>query len=69
LKGYTTEAAYAEFEESTKGSIEPGKLADLAVISSDITKIPPKEILSIRMLKTFVGGKIVYEEAPSANGK
>ena len=61
LRGYTAEAAYAEFQESNKGSIEKGKLADLTVISKDITKIPPPEILSIRVLKTFVGGKIVYD--------
>ena len=61
LRGYTVEAAYAEFEEKDKGSIEKGKLADLTVISKDITRIPPREILSIRVLKTFVGGKAVYE--------
>jgi predicted amidohydrolase YtcJ len=61
LRGYTVEAAYAEFEGSAKGSIETGKLADLTVISKDITKLPPKELLSIRVLKTFVGGKTVYD--------
>lgn len=61
LRGYTVEAAYAEFEEKDKGSIEKGKLADLTVISEDITKIPPRQILSIRVLKTFVGGKAVYD--------
>jgi predicted amidohydrolase YtcJ len=63
LRGYSIEAAYAEFEESNKGSIENGKLADLTVIAQDITKIPPSEILSIHVLKTFVGGKIVYDAA------
>ena len=61
LHGYTVEAAYAEFEETNKGSIEKGKLADLTVISQDLTKISPSEILSIRVLKTFVGGKIAYD--------
>lgn len=61
LRGYTVEAAFAGFEENEKGSIEKGKLADLTVISKDITKLPPKEILSIRVLKTFVGGKPVYD--------
>ena len=61
LRGYTIEAAYAEFEEKDKGSIEKGKLADLTVISEDIAKIPPRQILSIRVLKTFVGGKAVYD--------
>ena len=61
LRGYTVEAAYAEFQEQEKGIIEKGKLADLTVISKDITKIPAPEILSIRVLKTFVGGKLVYD--------
>jgi len=61
LRGYTVEAAYAEFEEQAKGAIEPGKLADFIVISADITKLPAKEILAIRVLKTFVGGKLVYD--------
>ena len=61
LRGYTVEAAYAEFEENAKGSIEKGKLADLTVISQDITTLAPKEILSIHVLKTFVGGKLVYD--------
>jgi predicted amidohydrolase YtcJ len=60
LRGYTIEAAYAEFEENNKGSLEKGKLADLTVISKDITKIPPAEILSVQVLKTFVSGKVVY---------
>jgi predicted amidohydrolase YtcJ len=62
LRGYTLEAAYAEFEENQKGSIEKGKLADLIVISKDITRSSPKDILSIQVLKTFVGGKLVYEK-------
>jgi predicted amidohydrolase YtcJ len=62
LRGYTIEGAYAEFEEKVKGSLEPGKLADMTVISDDITKIAPKQILSIRVLKTVIGGRIVYEE-------
>ena len=60
LRGYTVEATYAEFEENNKGSIEAGKLADFTVISEDITKLSPKQILSLRVLKTFVGGRLVY---------
>jgi hypothetical protein len=62
LRGYTIEGAYAEFEEKAKGSIEPGKLADLTVISNDITKLAPHQILNIRVLKTFVGGRVVYDK-------
>ena len=60
LRGYTIEAAYAEFEEKDKGSIETGKLADLIVISKNPTAIPPKELLQINVLMTFINGKLVY---------
>jgi predicted amidohydrolase YtcJ len=61
LRGYTIEGAYAEFEEPAKGSIEKGKLADLTVIEQDISRLQPKDILSIRVLKTIVGGRVVYD--------
>lgn len=63
LRGYTREGAYAEFEEKQKGSIQPGILADLTVIDKDISRLSstPKEVLSIRVLKTFIGGKVVYD--------
>jgi len=67
LRGYTIEGAYAEFEERVKGSIEKGKLADLTVIEQDISTVPPKEILSIRVLKTIVGGKVVYDSKRSSS--
>jgi len=60
LRGYTIEAAYAEFEEKDKGSIETGKLADLVVISIDPTKVAPKELLRINVMMTFINGKLVY---------
>jgi len=65
LRGYTIEAAYSEFEEKTKGTIERGKLADLTVIEQNITRLKPREILSVRVLKTFVGGKMVYDSGQS----
>ncbi len=58
---YTRTAAYAEFEEREKGTIEPGKLADLVVLSQDIFKIPLQAIMGTRSLMTIIGGKIVYE--------
>ena len=61
LRGYTIEGAYSEFEEQAKGSIEKGKLADLTVIEQDISTLPPREILSIRVLQSIVGGKVVYD--------
>jgi predicted amidohydrolase YtcJ len=65
LRGYTIEGAYAEFEENAKGSLEVGKLADFVVIDRDITRLTatPKDILSVHVLKTFVGGKLVFDEA------
>jgi predicted amidohydrolase YtcJ len=60
LRGYTIEAAYAEFEEKQKGSIETGKLADLIVVSKDPTKIAPSELLRISVLKTFINGRVLY---------
>jgi predicted amidohydrolase YtcJ len=61
LRGYTLEGAYAEFEEKDKGSIAKGKLADLTVVSQDVTRLPPKEILAVHVLKTIIGGRIVYD--------
>jgi predicted amidohydrolase YtcJ len=63
LRGYTLEGAFAEFEERDKGSIEPGKLADFTVIDLDPTKVVPKDILNTVVLKTIVGGKVVYNSA------
>jgi hypothetical protein len=62
LKMFTTSAAYAAFEENVKGSIEPGKLADLTVLSADIMRIPLPEILKTRCVMTVIGGEIVYQE-------
>ena len=60
LKMYTINNAYASFEEALKGSIEPGKLADMAVLSDDILTCPADQIKSIESELTIVGGKIVY---------
>jgi predicted amidohydrolase YtcJ len=61
IAAYTTGSAYAEFEESQKGMLIPGMLADLVVLDRDITKVAPEEILKTRVLRTVVGGKTVYE--------
>jgi predicted amidohydrolase YtcJ len=61
LKMFTIWAAFAAFEENVKGSIEPGKLADLTVLSADIMKIPAPEILKTRCMMTVIGGEIVYQ--------
>ena len=61
LKMFTIWPAYASFEESIKGSIEPGKLADLTVFSKDIMTIPETEILKAQTRMTIIGGEIAYE--------
>jgi predicted amidohydrolase YtcJ len=61
LKLYTTNAAYSGFEEKVKGSIEPGKLADLIVIDRDILTIPENDIKDIRVVMSVIDGRIVYE--------
>jgi hypothetical protein len=60
LRARTLDAAYAAFEEDIKGSLEPGKLADITVLSKDILEIPPEEILNTRVLYTIVGGEVLY---------
>jgi predicted amidohydrolase YtcJ len=61
LKMYTWNGAYLSFEEDIKGSIEPGKLADLTIISKDYLTCPEDEIKEIDALVTIVGGKVVFE--------
>jgi len=60
LRSWTIEGAYAAFEEGSKGSLEPGKLADFVLLSDDITRIPPAEILKTRVVMTVIGGEVVY---------
>jgi predicted amidohydrolase YtcJ len=61
LKMFTAWPAYAAFEETLRGSIETGKLADFTVLSADIMKIPEMEILKTRCMMTVIGGEVVYE--------
>jgi predicted amidohydrolase YtcJ len=62
LKAYTIEAAYSGFEESIKGKIASGMLADFIILSGDIQKISSKELLSLQVEQTFLGGKLVYKK-------
>jgi predicted amidohydrolase YtcJ len=57
---YTRAAAYASFEEDLKGSIEPGKLADLVVLGQDPRRVTPDEIKDISVEMTMVGGEVKY---------
>ncbi|MGQ0560640.1 MAG: amidohydrolase family protein, partial [Gemmatimonadota bacterium] len=61
LRHLTIWPAYASFQEDRAGSITPGKLADLVVLSKDIMTIPPEEILSTSVELTILGGRIVYD--------
>jgi len=61
LKSYTLDAAYAAFEEGVKGSLKPGKLADITVLSRDILTVPENQIPGTDVLYTIVGGKVAYK--------
>ena len=61
LRAFTLNGAYASFEERLKGSIEPGKLADLVVLGRDPLTAEPSTLVSIPIERTMVGGRWVYE--------
>ena len=61
VTAYTLAAAYAEFTEEVKGSLEPGKFADLAVLSQDIFRVPTEDLPKTVSVLTMVGGHIVYD--------
>ncbi|RMF85667.1 MAG: amidohydrolase [Nitrospinota bacterium] len=61
VRAYTWGSAYAAGEERSRGSLTPGKLADMVVLSRDIFRIPPAEILETRVDYTIVQGKVVYQ--------
>jgi predicted amidohydrolase YtcJ len=63
VTAYTLTSAYAEFQEKEKGTIEPGKLADIAVLSQDIFTVPVPELPKTVSLLTMVGGKTVYKSS------
>jgi predicted amidohydrolase YtcJ len=60
LRSYTTANAFAAFEEDLKGSLSLGKLADITVLTKDITTVPDEEILTAKIAYTIIGGKVVY---------
>ncbi len=60
LEAYTLGSAFAEFAEGEKGSIAPGKLADMVVLTEDIFAIPPARIRHVRAWKTIVGGRVAH---------
>ncbi len=62
LQAYTMGSAYAEFQEKDKGSITPGKLADMVLLSDDILAIDPRKLPDVRVETTIVGGRVVWEK-------
>ena len=60
LRAYTATAAYASFDESRKGILSTGRLADFVILERDIFKIPPEEIRNARVMATYVGGKKTF---------
>jgi len=60
VRAYTATAAYAEFAEREKGSLERGKLADIIVMSQDIFRIAPDELPKTQVVSTIVGGRVVH---------
>ena len=61
LRSATVGNAWFTFEENTKGTIEPGRLADMVVLAEDIMTVPEKRIEQMQVLMTMTGGKVVYE--------
>jgi predicted amidohydrolase YtcJ len=68
VHAYTMGSAYASFDEKIKGSIEPGKLADLAVLSDDIFAIDPVKIADTKVVITVFDGKVVMNSVPLRRG-
>jgi hypothetical protein len=62
VKGYTLNAAFAGHREKTEGSLEPGKLADLIIVSQNIFDVDPHRLVDTKVTMTMVGGRVVYEQ-------
>jgi predicted amidohydrolase YtcJ len=66
IVGYTRNGAYLTFEESLKGTLEPGKYADFVVLSDDIRCVSPDRIRETQVLHTYLGGELVYSRPPES---
>ena len=60
IRGFTSDAAYAAFEESSRGTIEPGKLADLTIVEGDLYAAPPSQLFATKVRYTVVGGEVAF---------
>jgi len=63
VRGFTSDAAFAAFEEGSRGTIEPGKLADFTIVEGDFYKMPQAELFKAKVRHTVVGGEIVYSSS------
>jgi predicted amidohydrolase YtcJ len=68
VEAYTMGSAYAEFQDREKGSVTPGKLADLVILSDDIFSIDPVKIRDVKVVTTIVGGEMVWPQSGSDPG-
>jgi predicted amidohydrolase YtcJ len=66
VQAYTMGSAYAEFQDGEKGSITPGKLADMVILNDDIFQMDPVKIRDVKVTKTIVGGEVVWESPSGA---
>jgi predicted amidohydrolase YtcJ len=66
VHAYTVGAAFAEHQEQVKGTVEPGKLADLVVLTDDIFRIPAADLDKVRVYMTVFDGKVIYQRAPGS---
>ena len=64
LRAYTSGSAFAAFDEANRGALSIGMLADFAMLERDITTIPPDQIRTVRVMRTVVGGRTVFEREP-----
>ena len=69
MTAYTRGSAYAEFAEGQKGTLAPGMLADVAVLSPDIFVVPASSLPATQAYLSMVGGKIVYDSLRTRGGK
>jgi len=60
IRGFTLDAAFAAFEEQSRGTIEPGKLADLTIVDGDLFAMPESDLFKAKVRMTVVGGEVVY---------
>ncbi|HLJ73980.1 MAG TPA: amidohydrolase family protein, partial [Thermoanaerobaculia bacterium] len=66
IRFFTAGAAYAAFEEDSRGTIEPGKLADFTIVDGDFYSMPQSDLFKAKVRYTVVGGEIVYDASKSS---